>query len=322
MTIHQPDVVRASGIRNVAVVGCGTIGASWAALFLSKGLDVTATDVDPGAESRLYAFIEAAWPTLKALSMKSNASMNRLRFESDLGRACGDSDFVQENGPEREPEKIELLKRIDEAVRPNALIASSTSALQISRLQAQCRYPARVVLGHPFNPPHLVPLVEVAGGADTIESAVEQAMAFYRSVGKTPIRLKKELEGHVANRLQAAVFREAIYLLDEGVASLGDIDTALTEGPGLRWALMGPFLTYHLGGGPGGMRSFFDQFTPMQMSLWGKLGAPVLDDRLRERVIEAVDEEISKLDQAALITWRDKSILSLVKAKQSLAKPD
>jgi len=322
MAVQPSDILKASDIRNVAVVGCGTIGASWAALFLSKGLSVTATDVDPAAEIRLRDFVEAAWPALTTLGMSPVASLDRLRFDPDLGQACADSDFVQENGPEREPAKITLLREIDAAIRPGVIIASSSSALQISRLQSQCQYPGRVVLGHPFNPPHLVPLVEVAGGAGTTEAAIEQAMAFYSLIGKTPIRLNKELEGHVANRLQAAVFREAVHLLDEGIASLRDIDIALTEGPGLRWALMGPFLTYHLAGGPGGIRSFFDQFTPMQQSLWGKLGTPVLDERLKKKVIRAVDEEISKLDQSALVDWRDKAIVSFVKSKQAFGKPE
>jgi carnitine 3-dehydrogenase len=214
------------------------------------------------------------------------------------------------------------MKQIDAVVRPAVVIASSSSALQISRLQEHCRCPGRILLGHPFNPPHLVPLVEVVGGAATTEDAIEQAIAFYSRVGKTPIRMMKEIEGHVANRLQAAVFREAVSLLDEGVASLRDIDIALTEGPGLRWALMGPFLTFHLAGGTGGIRAFFDQFSPMQRSLWAKLGNPVLDERLRQRVIQAVDEEISRLDQPTLVHWRDQSIMSLVKAKQSFEKPE
>jgi 3-hydroxyacyl-CoA dehydrogenase len=322
MTDEHVIAPKASDIRSVAVVGCGTIGASWAALFLARGLSVTATDVDSAAEGRLYKFVEAAWPALTILGLSSDASLDRLQFNPDLARACAESDFVQENGPEREPAKITLLKEIDAVVRPDVIVASSSSALQISRLQAQCKHPERIVLGHPFNPPHLVPLVEVAGGAQTTEDAIERAMDFYRLIGKTPIRLKKEIEGHIANRLQAAVFREAVHLLDQGVASLHDIDLALTEGPGLRWALMGPFLTYHLAGGRGGMRAFFDQFTPMQQSLWGNLGTPVLDERLRGEVIQAADEEISKLDQAALVDWRDSSIVSLVKVRESFPKPE
>lgn len=332
MTHQQPAALEAEDIRRVAIVGCGTIGASWAALFLSRGLSVTATDTDPAAEGRLVKFVQAAWPALNSLRRSADASdadasrldaaLERLRFDPDLQRACADSDFVQENGPEREAIKIDLMKRIDASVRPGVIIASSSSALQISRLQEQCRYPGRVVLGHPFNPPHLVPLVEVVGGTATTEEAIEQAIAFYSRVGKTPIRMMKEMEGHIANRLQAAVFREAVSLLDQGVASLRDIDIALTEGPGLRWALMGPFLTFHLAGGTGGIRAFFDQFSPMQRSLWAKLGSPVLDERLRQRVIQAVDEEISRLDQPALVHWRDEAITSLVKVKQSFEKPE
>jgi len=327
MTPQQPAAPKAADIRKVAIVGCGTIGASWAALFLAQGLSVTATDPDPAAEGRLVKFVQAAWPALRSLRANAeissvDASLERLRFDTDLQRACADSDFVQENGPEREAIKIDLMQQIDAAIRPGVVIASSSSALQISRLQEHCRYPGRVVLGHPFNPPHLVPLVEVVGGIGTTEDAIEQAIAFYSRVGKTPIRMMREVEGHVANRLQAAVFREAVSLLDEGVASLRDIDIALTEGPGLRWALMGPFLTFHLAGGTGGIRAFFDQFSPMQRSLWAKLGNPVLDERLRQRVIQAVDEEISRLDQSALVHWRDQSIMSLVKAKQSFEKPE
>jgi hypothetical protein len=176
-----------------------------------------------------------------------------------------------------------VFAEVDSLIRPEVLIASSSSALTVSGMQTGCRRPERVVLGHPFNPPHIMPLVEIAAGVNTSPEALDRATEFYEALGKSPIRMNKEVYGHVANRIQGAVFREAIHMLESGVASLGDIDRAITDGPGLRWALMGPFLTYHLAGGAGGMASFMQQFAPMQQKLWGGLGTPTLDESLQDK---------------------------------------
>ena len=310
-----------AGVKRVAVVGAGTIGSSWAALFLAKGLDVTVTDAVPEAEVAMRRFVETAWPALTGLGLAPGASMAGLRFERDLALACEAADFVQENATEDERVKIPLFARIDAVVRSEVVIASSSSALSVTAMQRQCRHPERVVLGHPFNPPHLMPLVELVGGERTSPEALECAEAFYAALGKTPIRLNKEIYGHVANRLQGAVFREAVSLLDQGVASLADIDRAMTEGPGLRWALMGPFLTYHLAGGQGGMAAFMKQFAPMQARLWQDLGDPVIDERLQGVVSEAMKTEVAGRSVEQLAAERDRLILSLLSTRASKAQP-
>lgn len=304
-----------AGVTRVAVVGAGTIGASWAALFLAKGLEVTVTDVRPDAEEPLRRFVAEAWPALTALGLAPDASPGRLQFTPDLTEACRGADFVQENATEREPLKVALMSEIDAAVGPEVVIASSSSALLVSAMQRECRRPERVVLGHPFNPPHLMPLVEIVGGARTAPAALDRAEAFYAALGKTPIRLEKEVYGHIANRLQAAVFREAVSLLDQGVASLPDIDRALSDGPGLRWALMGPFLTFHLAGGPGGMAAFLQQFASMQAATWADLGEPVLDARLQQVVTDAMAAEIAGRSVADLAAERDRLILAVLAAR-------
>jgi carnitine 3-dehydrogenase len=234
-------------IERVAVIGTGTIGMGWAALFLARGLTVAASDPAPEAEARLRRFIDDAWPVLGRLGpVAPTPPQDLLTFHLEPEAAASGADFVQENAPERESVKQVLLARIDAVLPPEIVIASSSSGLLISRLQSGCRHPERVVLGHPFNPPHLIPLVEIVGGALTAPETVARAMEFYAAIGKCPIHIRREIRGHVANRLQAALWREAVHLIASGVASVADVDTAISEGPGLRWALMGPHLTFHL----------------------------------------------------------------------------
>jgi carnitine 3-dehydrogenase len=308
---------KTADIRRVLVVGAGTIGSSWAALFLAKGLDVTVTDTSQQAESSLRRFVDQVWPILETLGLKAGAARARLRFETSLEEACTHADFVQESATERECLKVALLKDLDAATRPDILIASSSSALTVTTMQRDCRHPERVVLGHPFNPPHLMPLVELVGGERTSPQALDRAENFYAGLGKVTIRLRKEVYGHVANRLQGAVFREAVHLLSEGVASVRDIDLAMTQGPGLRWASMGPFLTYHLAGGPGGMPAFMDQFAAMQAALWDDLGDPVIEQDLQHLVSEAVIDAVAGHTVPELEAMRDRSLLALLSARGS-----
>ena len=311
-----------AGVSRVTVLGAGTIGASWCAFFLARGLDVVAYDVGPDSERNLFAFVEAAWPTLAVLGFAPGASISRLRYSSDLSEACEETDFVQECAPERIDLKVALFEKVDSLIRPDVLIASSSSALTVSEMQTGCQRPERVVLGHPFNPPHIMPLVEIAGGARTSQEAMDRAAAFYEALGKSPIRMNREVYGHVANRIQGAVFREAIHLLESGVASLGDIDKAITDGPGLRWALMGPFLTYHLAGGAGGMAGFMKQFAPMQRKLWGELGTPTLDATLQHAVVEAMQSELDGVAIADLVARRDHSLIAILKSRYAAAIAD
>jgi 3-hydroxyacyl-CoA dehydrogenase len=315
-------VSEVAGVKRVAVVGTGTIGASWCALFLARGLDVVANDVAKGSERTLRLLVEQAWPALTALGVVTDASMSRLRFEPRLAEACAGADFVQECATERELKKIALIATIDASVPPNVIIASSSSAFTVTKMQARCRRPERVVLGHPFNPPHLMPLVEIVGGEKSSQETLDRATAFYRALDKTPIRLTKEVYGHVANRIQAAVFREAIHLLNSGVASLEDIDNAITDGPGLRWALMGPFLTYHLAGGKGGMAAFMKQFSPMQERIWSELGTPRIDDKVQAKVTEAMRVAAQGESIEDFVARRDRSLVGLLKARRELARQD
>ncbi len=225
-------------IRRIAIVGTGTIGASWAALYLARGFDVVATDPAPNAEANLRKYVDDAWPVLTGIGLSDGAARDRLHFAADMKEALSSADFVQENGPERPDFKIKLYADMDEVTPPNSLIASSSSSLTMSVIQSKCARPERCVIGHPFNPPHVIPLVEVVGGAKTSPAAIDQAMAFYTSIGKKAIHLRKEVPGHVANRLQAALYREVLYLIQEGVLSVADADDAVSWGPGLRWGVM------------------------------------------------------------------------------------
>jgi 3-hydroxyacyl-CoA dehydrogenase len=301
-----------AGINRVAIIGTGTIGASWAALCLAKGLDVVAHDPMPDREDWMRRFIDRAWPDLEKLGLAEDASRRRLRYEADLEKACAGVQFLQENAPEVEATKIELFARIEQCLAPDAIIASSSSALLISRLQKGCTHPERVVLGHPFNPPHLIPLVEVVKGPLTSSATVQAAMDFYKGLGKAPILVKKEVPGHVANRIQAAVFREVLHLLSEDVASIGDLDSAMSNGPGLRWALMGPFQLYHLGGGRGGMEAFLKQFTGTFETMWKDLGAPALTEDLQRRIIQDVAQEVSGRSIEELAAERDARLIAVL----------
>lgn len=301
--------------QRVAVVATGVIGASWTAYFLARGLDVDATDPSPGAEARLREAVAQHWPTMERFGLADGATPDRLRFHARLEDAVAGADFVQENGPERIDIKIDLFRRMDAAAPPATLLASSSSGLAISGVQSECRHPERVVLGHPFNPPHLIPLVEVVGGEHTSADAIARAMAFYTAIGKRPIHVRREIKGHIANRLQAALWREAFHLVDQGVASVADIDTAIAQGPGLRWALMGPFMNLHLSGGAGGIAHLLDHLGGPIEDWWQDLGAPSMTAALKQRVAEGVAAELGGRRSAELEAARDTLLLDLIRAK-------
>jgi 3-hydroxyacyl-CoA dehydrogenase len=302
-----------SNIHRVAIVGTGVIGASWTALFLAKGLDVTATDVAPGAEGRLRAYVDAAWPALERLGLSAGASKARLTFVPTLEEALVGADLVQENGPERIDFKRGLYEKLDALLPANVVIASSSSGLTMSAIQTACaKHPERCVIGHPFNPPHLIPLVEIVGGAQTSEATIETAAEFYTSIGKKTIRLRKEVPGHVANRLQAALFREIVYLISEGVVDVADADKAVSWGPGLRWGAMGPNLLSHLAGGAGGISHFFDQFTGPMTAWWNVLGSPVLTPEVQKTISEGVLVETKGRSLEDLAHERDEVLLGLL----------
>jgi 3-hydroxyacyl-CoA dehydrogenase len=303
-------------IQKIAIIGTGVIGASWAAQFLAKGLDVVATDVAPDAETSLRRFVKAAWPALERLGLAPGASQSRLTFSADLPTAVAGADLIQENGPERIDFKKKLYRQLDELLPADVIIASSSSGLTMSEIQADCRlHPERCVIGHPFNPPHLIPLVEIVGGAKTSEETIRRATEFYTSIGKQTVRLNKEVPGHVANRLQAALAREVYYLVDEGVVSVADVDTALSWGPGLRWGIMGQVMLNHLGGGPGGIEHMLRQFTGPITAWWKVLGSPTLTPELQKKLIDGVHAEAGSRTIDELEATRDEILLGLLELR-------
>lgn len=300
--------------ETVAIIGAGTIGSSWIAYFLAQGCDVRVWDPAASFAERAQEFVALVWPILEQLGLAVDAAPGRAVYCDTLADALSSATFVQESGPEDAAIKTELIADIDRHLPDEAVISSSSTALPVSEFQGGAAHPERVVLGHPFNPPHLMPLVEVGGGKKTAEWAVDRAMAFYEATGKMPVRLRAEIPGHLANRLQAAVYREAVHLVAEGYATVADIDKAMAGGPGLRWAFMGPHMTYHLGGGAGGIAHYFDILGASQERRWAALGDPQLTDDVKQKIIAGVDEEAAGRTIDELAAARDETLLNLLKA--------
>lgn len=307
-------------IQKVAIVGCGSIGASWAALFLAQGLTVSAFDINPAAQKFLENVVSDALPVLSSLGLlkKADAKPSDVQFTTTIEDALQGADFVQENGPERLQFKQELFDKISQTVAENTIIATSSSGLTCSSIQdgmLASSHPERCVVGHPFNPPHLIPLVEVVGGRQTSQSVIARTMQFYAGVGKKPVEVKKEVVGHVANRLQAALVREMMYLLQEDVATVSDLDAAMSFGPGLRWGVMGPNTLFHLGGGEGGIRHMADHLLAPLMS-WFAPQDPVVDDELRRKWVDGTMEEVGGRDYRELSRQRDEELVRLLNIRQ------
>ena len=298
--------------RTIAIIGAGVIGAGWAARCLAHGLDVRAGDPAPGAEAKLRLAVANAWPALEQAGLKPGAATARLTFHASIAECVEGADFVQENAPEREELKQSLLAQIDAAAGPDIVVATSTSGLLPTRLQALCKHPDRIVVGHPFNPVYLLPLVEVLGGDKTSPGAIEKAKAFYASIGMRPLHVRKEIEGFVADRLMEALWREALWLVEEGVATTEEIDAAVVYGCGLRWSLMGTFLTFHLAGGDGGMRHMLAQFGPALKLPWTRLVAPELTDDLIEKVVAGCEHQAAGRSVKALEARRDAFLIKLL----------
>ena len=299
-------------VRRVAIVGTGTIGASWATHYLAHGFDVVATDPALAAEAALRTYVDQAWDTATAIGLAPGASPDRLSFTPDLRRAAAEADFIQENAPERPDLKVKLFAEMDDAAPAEAIIASSSSAIKMSVIQAECKHPGRTIIGHPFNPPHIIPLVEVVGGTQTAPETVQGAMAFYASTGKKPVHLRKELPGHVANRLQAALYREVTYLIGQGVLDVAAADDAVSWGPGLRWGVMGPSLLWHLGGGQGGIQHFMDTLMGPLAAMWPSLGNPEATPELKQEIVNGVLAEAGGHSIGELAAERDTMLLGLL----------
>src|ERR1700753_799080 len=306
-------------IKNIAIVGTGVIGASWAALYLARGLNVIATDPAPNAKATLRRFVDAAWKDLSVIGLSPNASREHLQFTSDMKKALADADFVQENGPERQEFKVRLFADMDGATPQDSIIASSSSGLTMSVMQSACQHPERCVTGHPFNPPHVIPLVEVVAGAKTSPGTVERVIAFYESIGKKPIHVRKEVVGHVANRLQAALYREIVYLIEQGVLDVADSDVAVCWGPGLRWGVMGPNLLFHLAGGEGGIQHFMEHLSGPVAAWWKDLGTITdFSPQVKQTIVDGVLKEAGNRSIEELEGERDAMLLELLatRAKQ------
>ncbi len=301
-----------------AILGAGVIGASWAALFLAAGHRVAIYDPMEGAEKAIGAAIANAWPTLAALDMTERGDPHAMTFHTDPADAVAGAAFIQESVPERLPLKHDLYAKIEEALDPAAIVASSASGLTLTEMQGGWRDPARFVLGHPFNPPHLIPLVEVMGNERTADGIVEQTQHFYEDAGKVTIRVNREVPGHVANRLQAALWREAIHLVREGVASVGDVDKAVWAGPGLRWAAMGPTMLFHLGAGEAGMAEFCARYTDSFNRWWDDLGTLHLDAETAEMLVAGVMAGAGSDEPAALAGKRDALLVAMQRATRPL----
>lgn len=308
----------AEGIRSVTCVGTGLIGARWAALFAAAGLRVTGTDPAPEAEDSMQATVAAAWPALRQLGVTAEELPPRVRFDPDLERAVAAADWVQESVPDFEALKLEVIGRIDAATPAAAVIASSTSGILPSVLQATCKRPARVLVGHPFNPAHIMPLVEVVAGAETAPETVELAMRFYRAMGKRPLHCRVEAPGFIANRLQEAVWREMFHPVNDGIATTAEIDAAVGDGPGLRWALLGPAMVYLLQGGGGGFAYALEQFAPELVADCSHNSYPELTPALRQALDEQTREQLGERSVGQLEALRDEFLVRLLLLKDGL----
>jgi 3-hydroxyacyl-CoA dehydrogenase len=311
--VPRPDPAK---VAQVAVLGAGTIGASWTAQFLARGLAVAVYDPAPDGEERVREFVARAWPALERLGLSDNADPSRVSFHDDPAAAVAGAALVQENGPENLELKRSLFAALDAALAPDAVVASSTSGLMPSELQAGRRGPERYVVGHPFNPPHLIPLVEVVGGRATDPAVIDWTAEFYAALGKRPIRIRREVPGHVANRMQVALYREAIHLVLEDVASIADVDAAIAYGPGLRWAFMGPHMAHHLAGGRGGLRHLLEHIGPGIERWWNDLGRPDLTPAAIDRLVEAFGKAEAR-PIAQLEAERDALLLALLETLQA-----
>jgi carnitine 3-dehydrogenase len=305
----EPDQV-----RTVTCVGAGVIGGGWAAYFLARGYQVRAWDPAPDAERRLRHLVDQAWPALTELGLAAGASPDHLVVESDLAAAVSGTDFVQESAPEDLELKIRLLADIDAVTPPHVVISSSTSGFGMSEMQVKCVHPERTVVGHPFNPPYLIPLVEVVAGQLTDPGVTEWTSDFFRHAGKSVITMDREVPGFIANRLQEALWREALHMVAAGEATVEQIDLAITDGPGLRWPVQGPCLTFHLAGGQGGMAHMLDHFGPSLLAPWTRLVSTELTPELRDAMVDGCEREAAGRSIDDLVVERDRGVIAVLRA--------
>ncbi len=301
-------------VRTVVCAGTGVIGGGWVAYFLAHGYRVVAWDPGEGAEGRLRHLVDSAWPALTELGLAEGADRSNLTFEPDLAAACAQAEFVQESAPENLDLKRRLLADIDAVTPEDVVISSSTSGYAMTEMQTECTHPERTVVGHPFNPPYLIPLVEVVGGKLTDPDVVAWTSDFFRLAGKSVITMDHEVPGFVANRLQEALWREALHMVAAGEATVEQIDLSITDGPGLRWPIHGPMLTFHLAGGQGGMAHMLDHFGPSLLSPWTRLQAAELTPELRDAVVDGCLREAGDRSIDDLVAERDRGVIAVLRA--------
>ena len=301
---------RPEEITTVACAGAGTIGGGWAAYFLARGFRVKVWDPDAEAAPRVRRLIDAAWPALTELGLAEGASREKLSVHTDMEEALDGAQFIQESAPEKLRLKQDLLAALDVAAAPGVVVGSSTSGYSMTDMAQVVQNPGRFVVGHPFNPPYLIPLVEVVGGEHTDPQVTAWAAEFYEHIGKSVITMDREVPGFIANRLQEALWREALHMVDNGEATVEQIDRSITDGPGLRWPFQGPMLTFHLAGGEGGMAHMLDHFGPSLKSPWTRLDAPELTGQLRDSVVSGCAEEDAR-PVSELVAERDRGIIAL-----------
>lgn len=310
------------GISTVGIVGAGLIGSGWAARSLAHGLDVIAWDPNPAAETGFRTNVENAWITLSEIGLAGDADLGRLRFVTELDDCARISDFLQENAPDNEALKRDLITRLDGIARPDAIIASSSSGILPTLLQRDCSHPERVVIGHPFNPVYLLKLVEVMGGEQTSQETIRRTARFYRSIGMRPLHARVEVEGYISDRLQQCIFHEALYMIREGVATAAEIDASITAGPGRRWAFLGPMMAFHLAGGEGGLRHAMEHWSPEEVNPWTHLPAPDFTPELIDAAASGVERAQGERSIKDFEKRRDKCLLAIDRALEELWFPD
>ena len=304
-----------SSFQKIAVIGTGVIGAGWTLRFLANKKTVFVFDPKPEQKKFLLNEIKRARNSIKKYYKISNFSIKKLYFANTIKEAVKYADLIQENAPENENVKKKIIKEISRWAKPKAIIASSSSGLLPSKIQSVCKNPERFIIAHPFNPVYLLPLVELVKGRKTKYTYINKSKLFYQSLGMQTLILKKEIEGYLSDRLQEAIWRESLHIIKENLASTEDLDKAIINGPGLRWALMGNFLTFHLAGGKNGIEHMLEQFGPTLKLPWTKLKAPNLTNELKNKIIRGIKKQSKKNSIKELTRLRDNFLIDLLKLK-------
>ena len=306
-------------IKKIAVIGTGVIGTGWIIRCLAHNKKVIAFDKDLKLEKKLLIEIKRAWPFVKKLFNKKKLNLKNFKYVTSIEEAVTDADFIQECATENYKIKTNLMNNISKLAKLNAIISSSSSGLLPTRIYSKCKNPARAIIGHPFNPVYLCPGVEIVAGKKTKKNFLNKANKFYKSISMNPIMVKKELPGYLADRLQEALWREALHIINEGYATTKDLDRSIEDGPGLRWSLMGTFLTFHLAGGKEGMKHMLKQFGPALKLPWTKLKAPKLSNKLSSRVIKGTKQQAKGKSVAMISNIRDEYLVNLQKLRKKYA---